>query len=184
VKGICDRHGVKVASLSAHSLLMKPDWMDDDFAHDTIRYTLIRIAQMCARHRKFLCIEPHGVYTKTVDGLIKIINIVNSPWIQINWDTGNSYLAGIEDLYEGLEKMRDRVYLLHAKDISTPNSESKKGQATGTPVGCSCSDDAVDWERVIRITKPVNCEIFRSVDYVTIDGASLSHEFLRNTLDR
>lgn len=106
MKEIRDHHGVKVSSLSAHSPLMKPgeavdrltrtavlaslagcdflnsderikpDWMDDAFAHDTMRYTLARVGQVSARHRKFLCIEPHGTYTKTADGLLKIVNLV------------------------------------------------------------------------------------------------------------
>lgn len=33
-----------------------------------------------------LCIEPHGIYTKTTDELLKIVNLVPSPWIQVNWE--------------------------------------------------------------------------------------------------
>ena len=87
MKEICDQHGVRVSSISSHSPLMKPeaavdrltrsavlasmvgcdflnsdemlkpDWMDDDFAHDTMRYSLTRAAQVCARHKKYLCIR-------------------------------------------------------------------------------------------------------------------------------
>jgi sugar phosphate isomerase/epimerase len=212
MKEICDRHGVKVASLSAHSPLMKPEaavdrltraavlasfvgcdflntdemvkpaWMDDDFAHDTMRYSLTRIAQVCARHRKYLCIEPHGIYTATADGLMKIVNLVESPWIQVNWDTGNSYLAGLEDPYDALEKVRDRVFHIHAKDISMEHSEREKGKVTGTPVGCACGDGVVDWERVIRIMEPVDREIFLSVECGTIDEAARSLDFLRKRI--
>ncbi len=214
MKEICERHGVAVASLSAHSPLMKPeaavdrltratvlasmvgcdflnsdemvkpDWMDDDFAHDTMRYTLTRIAQVCARHRKYLCIEPHGIYTKTAAGLMKIVELVDSPWIQINWDTGNSYLAGIEDPYEALEKVRDRVFHIHAKDISVEHSEREKGKVTGTPVGCACGAGVVDWERVVRIMEPIDRGIFLSVECGTIDQAAHSLDYLRKLLGR
>jgi sugar phosphate isomerase/epimerase len=147
-----------------------------------MRYTLTRIAQVCARHRKYLCIEPHGVYTKTADGLLRIVNLVDSPWIQVNWDTGNSYLAGLEDPYEGLEKVRDRVFHIHAKDISLEHSEREKGKVTGTPVGCACGDGVVDWERVIHIMKPVDREIFLSVECGTIEQAVRSLAFLQNIL--
>ena len=170
MKEICDRHGVRVSSLSAHSPLMKPEaalarltraavlasfvgcdflnsdemikpaWMDNDFAHDTMRYTLTRAAQVCARHKKYLCLEPHGVYTKTTAGLLKIANLVKSPWIQINWDTGNSYLAGIEDPYDGLQKVRDRVFHIHAKDISLAHSSKERGKVTGTLDGRAGTD--------------------------------------------
>ncbi|TVR48878.1 MAG: sugar phosphate isomerase/epimerase [Puniceicoccaceae bacterium] len=212
MKEICDHHGIRVSSLSAHSPLMKPeaavarltraavlahfvgcdclnsdemlkpDWMDDGFAHEAMRYTLTRIAQVCARHRKFLCIEPHGIYTKTTDGLLKIVKLVDSPWIQVNWDTGNSYLAGVEDPYEGLEKVRDHVYHIHAKDISTQHSAAERGKVTGTPVGCACGEGVVDWERVAKIMEPVDREIFLSVECGTIEQAGRSLAFLEKAM--
>ena len=212
MKEICDRNGLQVSSLSAHSPLMKPeaavarltraavlasfvgcqclnsdemlkpDWMDDTQAHEAMRYTLNKVAMVCARHRKYLCIEPHGVYTKTTDGLLRIVQLVESPWIQINWDNGNSYLAGVEDPYEGLEKVRDRVYHIHAKDISMEHSEAERGKVTGTPVGCACGDGVVEWERVGRILEPVDREIFLSVECGTIDEAARSIEFLNKAM--
>lgn len=212
MKEICDRHGVRVASLSGHSPLMKPeaaidrltraielaaavgarwvntdemvkpDWMDDAFAHGVMRYTLIRVSQVAARHKVFVCIEPHGVYTKTSAGLLKIADLVKSPWIQVNWDTGNSYLAGVEDPYEGLLRVRDRVHHVHAKDISFEHSAREKGKVTGTPVGCACGEGAVDWERVLRILEPLDREIFLSVECGKIDEAARSLAFLEKLL--
>jgi len=212
MKEICDRHGVRVSSLSAHSPLMKPEasvarltraavlasfvgcdflnsdemikpeWMDDVFAHETMRYTLTKAAMVCARHRKFLCIEPHGTYTKTADGLLKIVHLVKSPWIQVNWDTGNSYLAGLEDPYEGLSKVRDYVYHIHAKDISMQHSDAERGKVTGTPVGCACGEGVVDWKRVAKILEPVDREIFLSVECGKIDEAARSLDFLNKEL--
>lgn len=214
MKEICDRHGISVASLSGHSPLMKPEaaidrltraielaaavgarwvntdemvkpaWMDDAFAHEVMRYTLTRISHVAARHKVFVCIEPHGVYTKTSAGLLKIVNLVQSPWIQVNWDTGNSYLAGIEDPYEGLERVRDRVHHVHAKDISFEHSAREHGKVTGTPVGCACGEGAVDWERVLAILAPLDREIFLSVECGKIDEAARSLEFLRELLAR
>jgi len=212
MKEICDRHGLRVSSFSGHSPLMKPeaavarltrailfadalqapfvntdemvkpDWMDDAFAHETMRYTLTKAAQAAARHRVHVCIEPHGVYTKTADGLLKIVNLVPSPWIGVNWDTGNSYLAGIEDPYDGLEKVRDHVRHVHAKDISMEHGANERGKVTGTPVGCACGEGVVDWERVVRILAPLDREIFFSVECGKIDEAERSLGFLRKVL--
>lgn len=147
-----------------------------------MRYTLTRAAQVCARHKRYLCIEPHGVYTKPPDGLLKIVNLVPSPWVQINWDTGNSYLAGIEDPYEGLEKVRDSVFHIHAKDISVARGAEERGKVTGTPVGCACGEGVLDWERVAKIMEPVDREIFLSVECGRIDGAERSLAFLNKVL--
>jgi sugar phosphate isomerase/epimerase len=211
---IGDRHGVRVSSLSAHSPLMKPEaavprltracvlaslvgcdilntdemikpaWMDDAFAHETMRYTLTKAAQVAARHRKYICIEPHGIYTKSSEGLLKIVRLVDSPWIKVNWDTGNSYLADVEDPYEALEKVRDRVYHIHAKDISMEHSEAERGKVTGTPVGCACGEGVVDWHRIAKILEPVDRELFLSVECGKIDEAARSLAFLKKELGR
>ena len=85
--------------------MLKPDWLDDDFAHEVMRYTLTRADQVARRHGVDICIEPHGVYTKTAAGLRRIVELVPSERIGVNWDTGNSFLAGQEDPYEALESV-------------------------------------------------------------------------------
>lgn len=214
MREICDRHGVRVASLSAHSPLMKPeaavdrltraivqagavdarfvntdemvipDWLqgDDEFAFQIMRYSLTRAAQVAQRHRVFVCVEPHGEYTKTADGLLRIVGLVDSPWIQVNWDTGNSYLAGIEDPYEGLAKVKHRVRHVHAKDISLEHAERERGVVTGTPVGCACGEGEVDWERIFGILDDLDRELFLSVECGTIDQAERSLKFLQEIL--
>lgn len=214
MKEICDRHGVEVASLSGHSPLMKPeaavarltraivladlvgagfvntdemvkpDWMDDDFAHEVMRYTLTKANMVARRHDVFVCIEPHGVYTKTAAGLRRIVELVPSRHIAVNWDTGNSYLAGLEDPYEGLESVRELVRHVHAKDISMEHADAERGKVTGTPVGCACGDGMVDWERVLHILEPLDRRIFLSVECGTIEQAERSLAFLTPLVSR
>jgi len=214
MKEICDAQGITVGSLSAHSPLMKPeaaiprltraivladaldarfvntdemvkpDWMTDEEAHQVMYYTLRKIEMVARRHKVFVCIEPHGLYTKTSAGLLKIVNLVQSPWIRVNWDTGNSYLAGIEDPYDGLERVKDYVYHVHAKDISMSQSASERGKVTGTPVGCACGQGVVDWSRVLDILDPLNREIILSVECGTIPQAKDSLEYLNKLIGK
>jgi sugar phosphate isomerase/epimerase len=208
MREICDRNDVQVSSVSGHSPLMKPEaavprltraialadavgahfvntdemvkpaWMDDAHAHEVMRYSLEKAALVAARHGVYLCVEPHGVYTKTSDGLLRIVDLVPSPWIQVNWDTGNAYLAGAEDPYEALERVAGRVYHVHAKDISFEHADRERGKVTGTPVGCSCGDGVVDWERVLHILDPLERELTLSVECGTIDEAERSLAYL------
>lgn len=166
---ICDAVGVKVSSVIGHSPLMKPeaavdrltraivladamnapfvntdemlkpDWMNDDDAHEAMRYTLRRVEQVAARPQVYICIEPHGVYTKTSEALLKIVNLHPSKWIGVNWDTENSYLASVEDPYEGLERVRDKVLHVHAKDISFDQADRERGKVTGATAWSSGS---------------------------------------------
>jgi sugar phosphate isomerase/epimerase len=209
MKEICEANGVRVASLSGHSPLMKPEaaverltkaivfadlnqarfvntdemvkpeWMDDDFAHEVMRYSLTKAELVARRHGVFVCVEPHGVYTKTSEGLLKIVDLVPSPWIAVNWDTGNAYLAGIEDPYEALKHVRDHVRHVHAKDISYEHGEAERGKVTGTPVGCACGEGVVDWERILHILDPLDRDLFLSVECGTVDQAERSLAFLK-----
>ena len=214
MKEICAKYGVQVSSLSAHSPLMKPEaaiprlvrsielaqacgckyvntdegirpeWMGEAFAHEVMKYSLQRAVICAARHKVFLCIEPHGEFSRVSKGLQKIVRLVKSPWIQVNWDTGNSYIAGKEDPYKGLEAVRDYVYHVHAKDIDMKQSASERGKVTGTPVGCACGDGVVDWERVLKILSSLDREIFLSVECGTIEQADRSIRFLRKLLKK
>ncbi len=214
MKEICDKYGIQVSSISGHSPLMKPEaavsrltrailfadalnapfvntdemvkpeWMDDEFAHQAMKYSLTKANLVAARHKVHICVEPHGIYTQTAAGLLRIVNLVKSPWIGVNWDTGNSYLAGVEDPYEGLMQVRDHVLHIHAKDISMQHSENERGKVTGTPVGCACGEGVVNWEKVIEILEPVDREIFLSVECGKIDEAERSLVFLEKVLGK
>jgi sugar phosphate isomerase/epimerase len=50
--------------------------------------------------------------------------------IGINFDTGNSYLAGGSDVYKWLEQVADRLVHLHAKDISLSQSNAQRGKVS------------------------------------------------------
>jgi sugar phosphate isomerase/epimerase len=213
MREICDRYGVKVSSISGHSPLMKPeaavprltraivladavearfvntdemvkpDWMDDEHAHEVMRYTLEKAALVAGRHDVYVCLEPHGIYTKTSEGLLRIADLVPSPWIQVNWDTGNAYLAGAEDPYEALERVIERVHHVHAKDISLEDSERERGKVTGTPVGCACGEGVVNWERILHLLDPLDREITLSVECGTIDEAQRSRSYLAGLIE-
>jgi len=209
---LCERAGVRVASISGHSPLMKPEaavprltraivfaaangarfvntdemvkpaWMNDETAHQVMRYTLTKVAMVAARHEVFVCIEPHGIYTSTAEGLLRIVELVDSPWIGVNWDTGNSFLAGQEDPYEGLERVRHHVRHVHAKDIAGDQADRERGHVTGTPVGCACGEGLVDFPRVLEILDPLDREITLSVECGTVDQAERSLAYLTEVI--
>ena len=49
-----------------------------------------------------LGLENHWGLGRTPEGLLRIVNAVNSPWLRVTLDTGNF----LEDPYDKLEKMR------------------------------------------------------------------------------
>jgi len=58
-----------------------------------------------------LGLENHWGLARTAEGLLRIVNAVNSPWLGVTLDTGNF----LEEPYERLEKIASRATYVHAK---------------------------------------------------------------------
>jgi len=209
IKEACDKAGLKISALQSHGPLGRPEvhgeyikmairvaaeigvpvvntdegvkakWTTEEEDHVLIKYTLQEAAFIAERRGVVIGLEPHAQYSKTPDGLDRIYNLVKSPAIGINLDTGNAYLAG-QDVYKWLERVAERLVHLHAKDISVEHAEAERGKVTGTPVGCACGDGVIDWARVIEIvSKKTPRDIVFSVECGTPDQAQRSLKHLK-----
>ena len=203
IRRACEQAGVKLSGLSAHTPLCKPDigtdylkqavrfaaecgapvintdegpkmpWTTEAEDFTLMRYVLHEAAAVAEPRNIRIGIEPHQQYSKTPEGLDRIYRLVQSPAIGINFDTGNSYLAG-HDPVAWLEKIIDRVVHVHAKDISVQQSQAERGKVTGTPVGCACGDGVVDWKRVIAVCRRCKNDLVLSVECGTVEQAKRS----------
>lgn len=212
VREVIESHGLKLSGFSSHAPLCKPEislewlkmsirfadyagapvintdegpkptWTSKEMDYTLMTYTLTEAARVAERHGVKIGLEPHQQYSKTLEGLDSIYELVDSPAIGINFDTGNSYLAGLSDPYGWLEHVKDRVVHVHAKDISIQHSEAERGKVTGTPVGCACGDGVIDWKRIIDILSGVDRDIVLSVECGTVDQAIRSFEHLTSLL--
>lgn len=208
IRRVCEQYGIKPSALSAHCPLCKPDASTDylkqavrfaaecgagvvctdegpktawateaeDFTY--MKYVLKESAAVAEIRNIKIGIEPHQQYTVKPDLYDKIIALANSPAVGANFDTGNSYLAG-QDPYIWLEKIKNKLVHLHAKDISINQSNAERGNVTGTPVGCACGDGVIDWGKVIAICKTIPQDIVFSVECGTVEQAARSIEHLR-----
>ena len=213
MKEICDRYGMKVSSLSAHSPLMKPeaavdrltraavlasfvgcdflnsdemvkpDWMDDAFAHDTMRYTLTRRRRFARGTGSFSASNRTAFTPRPPTACSRSSIWCHSPWIQVNWDTGNSYLAGVEDPYEGLaEGARPGAITSMPRTSRWPTATRS---AARSPAPRSAAPAARAWSignASAKIMEPVDREIFLSVECGKIDEAERSISYLNKAL--
>ena len=208
IRRCLEKHGMKASALSSHCPLCKPDiatnylkqaarfaaecgapvlttdegpkpsWttMEEDFM--LMKYVLQEAALVAEPRGILIGIEPHQQYTVQPDLYERIMDLVDSPAIGANFDTGNSYLSG-QDPYTWLERIKHRLIHLHAKDISAAQSEDERGKVTGTPVGCACGDGVIDWAKVISIVKTIPRDIVFSVECGTVEQAARSIEHLK-----
>ncbi len=208
IKNACDNAGVKLSGLSTHTPLCKPeisveylkqairfaaeigapvvntdegpkpDWTTEAEDHVLMRYALMEAAKVAEPRGIKIGLEMHQQYSKSPSGFDRILNLVNSPSIGVNFDSGNSYLGG-EDPYKWLEDCVDRLVHLHAKDIAIEQSDAERGKVTGTPVGCACGEGVIDWKKTIDICRKAPQDVVFSVECGTVEQAERSYEHLK-----
>jgi len=158
-----------------------PEWLTEEDAYNLMRVSLKAIAETCQDNGVYLGIEQHGPYTAKIKSLLRILELVDSPWIRVNYDCGNTFLGG-EDPYEMLEAVIDRVVHVHAKDISVKQAEAERGKVTGTPVGCACGEGVIDWARIVGRLKKAGFDGILSVECGAEDEAVRSLAYLQGVL--
>ena len=158
-----------------------PKWMTEKDAYDTMKITLRAIAETCAENGVYLGVEQHGPYTSKIERLTRLLELVDSPWIRVNYDCGNTFLSG-EDPYNMLEAVIDKVVHVHAKDISMQQADAERGKVTGTAVGCACGDGVIDWHRIVGRLKKAGFTGILSVECGTEEQAVRSLSYLSKVL--
>ena len=208
---LLERLGLQCSALSAHSPLAKPEiavnylrqairwaaeigapvvttddgfthpWMSEEEAFQQIRYTLQVVAPTAERHGIKIGLEQHQNLSTRWETFERMLHLVDSPMIGVNFDTGNLYLAG-ENPIIWLERLASRVVHVHAKDIALEQAERERGKVTGTPVGCACGDGLIDWQQVVQILRDAGYQGVLSVECGTVLQAERSLIHLQQVL--
>lgn len=108
----------------------RPEGMTDREAMDQMRRSYRRIMDVAEAHQVTVNIEPHGYYTTKPDFLAEMLSFVDSPYLRLNMDIGNVFLAG-QDPVKFVERFRDKISLVHVKDISSEVVDELRGKLTG-----------------------------------------------------
>ena len=123
----------------------KPDTMSDEDAWKALQENLAPVFEVAKKNAVVLAIEPHGAFSLTGKGLVKLMTLGSPDVLGINYDGCNIRRAGyvesnnnasgyktIEsdgDELEVLKLISDRVVHVHAKDID--NDENCVALGTG-----------------------------------------------------
>ncbi|MDR1960217.1 MAG: sugar phosphate isomerase/epimerase [Planctomycetaceae bacterium] len=213
IRDCVEKHGLKLSALSSHSQLSKPEiaveylkqasrfasecgapvintheghkqtWTTEEEDFVLIKYSITEAHKVASRRGIKIGLEMHQTYSLKPEKYDRILNLVDSPFVGANFDTGNAYLGG-EDPIRWLDHIKSRLVHMHAKDISIEQSDAERGKVMGTAVGCACGDGVIDWEAVAAILKPLPQDIVLSVECGTLDQAERSITHLRKVLGR
>ena len=93
-------------------------------------------------------VEPHGPYTNDLDFMQRLFAHFESEWLRLNFDTGNTFIAGHDPL-EYVKTLRKYLSHCHIKDVSPELAAAARGEETG--IGSS----------VVRVGGGVNADNIR-----------------------
>ncbi|HID17750.1 TPA: sugar phosphate isomerase/epimerase [Candidatus Bathyarchaeota archaeon] len=192
VKKLASDYGLEISCLSAHTSLLnteygtrylrraikfadklgapivntsegpKPPGMSDDDAFNLIKYTLDETLKVAKNYGIKVTVEPHGEYTTNIQGLRKILSLVDSEWLGVNFDTGNVYLSG-NDPVQTLKGVVEKVIYVHVKDVGGALLE-ERGKVTGTPVGVAVGRGNVDIKGCVSALKEAGYDGVYSIE--------------------
>lgn len=127
--------------------MFKPEGLTDEQALEMMKSIYSEVVEIAERYEMIINIEPHGYYTTKPEYMEKMLNFVNSPYLKMNFDTGNTFIAG-QDPVAFLEEFKDKVSHVHIKDVSETLAASLLGELTGIAVSNTAIGDGVNVDNI------------------------------------
>jgi sugar phosphate isomerase/epimerase len=124
-----------------------PKGLTHDQALEMMKRAYGQIMEVAERYKMIIDIEPHGYYTTKPEFMEKMLAFVDSPYLRMNMDTGNTFIAG-QDPVAFLQKFKDKVSHVHVKDVSETLAASLRGELTGIAVSQCAIGDGVNVENI------------------------------------
>ncbi len=127
--------------------LHKPEYYDDKTAMARMKDSYCRILEVAQNYGLGINIELHGYFTTKLDYLQEMLDFVDSPLLGVNFDTGNTFIAG-NDPVEFLKPIIGKVRHVHVKDVSESLAASLRGADTGIALSHCAIGDGVNAENI------------------------------------
>ena len=127
--------------------MFKPEGLTDEQALKMMKGIYSDVIDVAERYEMIINIEPHGYYTTKPEFMEQMLNFVDSPYLRMNMDTGNTFIAG-QDPVAFLNKFKDKVSHVHIKDVSESLAASLRGELTGIAVSHTAIGDGVNVENI------------------------------------
>ncbi|MCX6906282.1 MAG: sugar phosphate isomerase/epimerase [Verrucomicrobia bacterium] len=120
--------------------LHKPEGLEDKEAMAMMKRSYQQICKVAEAHKIIVNIEPHGYFTTNPDAMAEMLAFCDSPYLRMNLDTGNTFIAG-RDPVAFLKRFLDKVNHVHVKDVSESLAKAVRGGMTGIAVShCSLGE--------------------------------------------
>ncbi len=147
----------------------RPEGMTDSEVMEHLRRIYLQILRVAEAHEITVNIEPHGYYTTKPQFMAEMLAFADSPYLQLNMDTGNTFIAG-QDPVSFLARFRGRVNHVHIKDVSPTLAASARGELTGIAVSHCAIGDGVNADNIRRCLEDLVRSGYRGVLSMECEG--------------
>ncbi len=146
-----------------------PAGMKDEQVMDLMKHGYEQILEVAEAHKIIVNIEPHGYFTTKPDFMARMLEFCHSPYLRMNLDTGNTFIAG-QDPLAFLNRFIDRVTHVHVKDVAPALAAAKRGKQPAIAVSHCAIGDGINAENIKRCLARLRDHGFRGVFSMECDG--------------
>ena len=165
----------------------KPRGYTDDEVMVLMRQYYRVVLEWAERYEMVINVEPHGPYTTNPDTMEQILSFFDSPYLRMNLDTGNTFIAG-QDPVKFLRRFKDKVSHCHIKDVSEGLARAVRGGQTGIASSVVAIGEGVNADNIagcIELLKEINWDGVLSIECEAAPGKiEQSIEWLRKEIAR
>ncbi len=166
--------------------LHAPEGWSEAQALDSMQRCYEQILEVAEAHQVTVNIEPHGWFTTRPEMMEKMLSFVDSPYLRMNMDTGNTYIAG-QDPVAFLKRFLPKVSHVHIKDVSESLARAVRGGQTGIAVSHCALGDGVNADNIRQCLTVLRDAKYQGVLSIECEGAAgpmieKSLAWLRKTL--
>lgn len=147
----------------------RPQGLSDREAMDHMRRIYTQLVRAAELYQIIINIEPHGYYTTKPEFMAEMLSFCDSPFLRMNMDTGNTFIAG-EDPVAFAAQFMDRISHVHIKDVSESLAAASRGDLTGIAVSHCAIGDGVNADNIRRIVSMLGEHGFAGVCSIECEG--------------
>lgn len=163
----------------------KPAGYSDDEVMVLMKQYYRVVLEWAESHEIIINIEPHGPYTNNPDVMEELFAAFDSPWLGMNFDTGNTFIAG-NDPVKFLRRFRHKLRHCHIKDVSEELARAVRGEETGISTSVVAIGEGFNAENIagcIEILKEIKYDGVISIECEAAPGkVEQSLEWLRRQI--
>ncbi len=133
----------------------KPPGYTDDEVLAITRQNYRQVLEWADDYDVTVNVEPHGPYTNNPDMLDCILGFFDTPRLRVNFDTGNTFIAG-HDPVAFLKRFIGRVAHVHCKDVPQAMLDAVHGGETGIAMSDAAIGDGANADNIAACIRELN----------------------------